>query len=310
MTRRIHATRPLLALPLIVAATVAAASCGESEERGREVPMREQPELDVEIVGPGTVSTEAPEFAASFTPDGDTLYFGRASEDRSSLRILRSIRGSDGWGEPEVASFSGTHRDVDPFVSPDGSRLYFSSDRPAPVGAGGYNTWWIEREGDGAGEPRTAGPPLNSPAPDVFVSATREGTVFFSSRRSGRQQIYRTRPTDDRWAAPELLSFGSVVSAGNPLVDPEGRFVVLTSLGPGGSPDLFLSCRTEEGWGEPEPLPNGINSDHPDFAPGLHPDGTLLFTSERPGVVEAAPDSGRAPGDLYRSDFRPGERCG
>jgi len=173
---------PVLACALLLAA------CGDSsEEDAREVPLREQPTVDVEMIGEGVISTEAPEFAAAFTPGGDTLFFTRSSPDRNVLRIMFSVRDSAGWSEPVVAPFSGRrHRDVDPFVTPDGSRLYFSSDRPAPVGAADMNSWWVDREEGGWSEARTAGPPLNSEASDVFVSATRDGTLYFSSRRGGR----------------------------------------------------------------------------------------------------------------------------
>lgn len=310
MSRRARTHRPLATLVLAVA-TITAAGCGDSAADEREVPMRERPEVDVELIGEGTVSTQAPEFAASLTPNGDTLYFTRSTADRSELTIYRAVRDSAGWSEPEVAPFSGTHRDVDPFVTPDGSRIYFSSDRPAPVDAADFNTWWVDREEGGWSEPRTAGPPLNSPGTDVFVSATSEGVVYFSSRRQrGGQRVYRIEPTDDGWGAAVLQRFGEVAEAGNPLVDPDGEFILFVNVGPGGSANLFLACATEEGWGEPRSLPRGVNTEHADFAPGLDPtDGSLLFTSERPGVVATVPDSGRAPGDLYRADFRPDEQC-
>lgn len=309
MSRRTRTSRSAITL-VLAAAGLAAAGCGDAEDE-REVPMRERPEVDVQLIGEGTVSTGAPEFAASFTPDGDTLYFTRSSADRSSLRIFRAVRDSAGWREPEVAPFSGTHPDVDPFVTPDGARIYFSSQRPAPVGAARYNTWWVDREDGGWSEPRTAGPPLNSRASDVFVTATRDGAVYFSSRRGGSQRIWRTRQTDAGWTQPEAQEFGNRRGgAGNPLVGPDGSYMVITFLGPGGSPDLFLVCRTETGWSAPRPLPRGVNSDHPDFAPGLHPpDDRLVFTSERPGVVQSTADTARAPGDLYTADYRPGEAC-
>lgn len=297
----------------VLACALLLQACGESsEEDPREVPLREQPVVDVEMIGEGVISTEAPEFAAAFTPSGDTLFFTRASRNRDDLGIMFSVRDSAGWSEPAVAPFSGGgHRDVDPFVTPDGSRLYFSSDRPAPVGASDMNTWWVDREAEGWSEARTAGPPLNSPASDVFVSTTRDGTLYFSSRRGGRTQaVYRTRPTEEGWERPEPLAFESLESAGNPLVGPDGDFLVLTSIPPGGSPDLYLSCPEGDGWSEPKRLPKGINTGSAEFAPALHPvDSTLVFTSERPGVVAEPPESGRPPGDLYRAAFRPAERC-
>ncbi|MCH8247211.1 MAG: PD40 domain-containing protein [Bacteroidetes bacterium] len=48
--------------------------------------------IEVEVVGPGIVSTELPEFASAFSPDGDTIYFNRTPSDRSSIGLFYSIR--------------------------------------------------------------------------------------------------------------------------------------------------------------------------------------------------------------------------
>ena len=311
MIRRSPRATPLLT-PVLVCALVVQGCGDSSEEEAREVPLRQQPEVDVEMIGEGVVSTAAIEFAAAFTPGGDSLYFTRMRTRNARPKIYLSVRDSAGWSQPELAPFAATGSgDVDPFVTPDGSRLYFSSDRPAPVGASRMNTWWVDRQDGGWSEPRTAGPPLNSPSSDVFVSATREGTLYFSSRREdGAQAVYRIERSGEEWSTPERLSFDELRSVGNPLVAPDGEFLVLTAVGPDGSPDLYLACREGERWDEPERLPKGVNSPQADFAPALHPeDGTLVFTSERPGVVQAPADTTRAPSDLYRASFRPAERC-
>ena len=42
---------------------------------GDGVPVASVPE--VEVFGPGGISSDAPEFAITFSPDGDTAYFNR-----------------------------------------------------------------------------------------------------------------------------------------------------------------------------------------------------------------------------------------
>ena len=309
MTRR----RPTRATPLVTALACALVvqACGDaSDEEAREVPPRQQPEVDVELIGEGVVSTEATEFAAAFTSNGDTLYFSRAPDRRARSRLFVSVRDSTGWGEPTALAFSkGRYRDADPFLAPDGSRLYFSSDRPAPVGAAGMNTWWVERRDDGWSEPRTAGPPLNSEAADVYVSLTRDSTLYFSSRRGdGTQSLYRIRLTAGGWERPSPVTFEQFESVGNPLIGPDGEFLVFVAAGPG-SPDLYLVCPEGDGWSEPERLPKGINSAASDYAPALDPvDGTLVFTSERRRAGASEDERGTS-GDLYRSPLRPADRC-
>lgn len=268
---------------------------------------------DVVILGEGSVSTTAREFGATLTPDGGTIYFNRASEDLQELTIMASDRRGSEWSEPRVASFSGTYRDVDAFVTPDGERIYFNSDRPAddPEAGGIIDTWFVERTDGGWGEPERLPAPLNSDSVEVFVSSTREGTLYFRSDRRGPRGIYRSSLRDGAWTEPERVSFGTVETASNPLVAPDGSFLVHTNPGPEGwSEDLWVSCATETGWGEPIRLPEPVNSRQADFAPGLDPtDGSLLFTSERPGIVGVQPDSMRPPGDIYESTLRPGELC-
>jgi hypothetical protein len=255
-----------------------------------------------EVVGRGVVSSDAPEFATTLTPDGHEIYFNRASADRNRLTIMTARRAGDGsWTTPVVAPFSGTYRDVDPFVAPDGRRLYFSSDRPRTIGGEArFTTWYVERAGDGWGPPIDPGPPLNSTLGDVFVSIAREGLLTFTSSRQG----------DGRWQMPEPVSFGTVTEGGNPAIAPSGRFLVMVRVPAGGSPDLFVSCRTTRGWDEPRAL-SAANSPFADFAPYVDASEQMLyFTSERPGVVAVPAQGMRPPGDLYRMSIAAaGIRC-
>jgi len=77
-----------------------------------------------------------------------------------------------------------TSWDGHPFVTRDGMRLYFASDRPG--GQGGIDIWYSERLSTGAwGSPRNAGPAINSPRDEFspfMDNAT--GHLFFASQTS------------------------------------------------------------------------------------------------------------------------------
>ena len=265
------------------------------------------------VFEPAVVSTRLPEFSITFTPDGRSLYFGRASADRATLTIMMADKVDGRWTNTRVAPFSGRYRDVDPFVTPDGRRLYFSSDRPR-LGATsrGLHTWFVERTAKGWSEPIDPGEPLNSDSLDVFVSVSRAGVLLFSSRRDGHLRVYSTRFDRGKWEAPRPIRFGAITEgASNPMISPSGRFVVLVMDQPGQGSDLFVSCRSASGWSEPRRLSEAVNSRYADFAPALDPGESMLyFTSERPGVVAAQPDSVRPPGDIYQISARAaGLRC-
>lgn len=247
------------------------------------------------------MSTALPEFAITFTPDGREVYFNRASARRDTLTIMVSRAVNGGWTMATVAPFSGRYRDVDPFVTPDGNRLFFSSTRPrAGDRVNSLNTWYVERRGNGWSEPIDPGAPLNTDSTEVFVSVARDGSVAFQSNRGGAMRIWLARATATGWAEPRVVLFGGFAAGGNPLMGPDGQFMVLVRDGPADRSDLFVSCAAGEVWSEPVVLP-GVNSRYAEFAPALDPTGhTLYFTSERPGILPAQPDSIRPPGDIYR----------
>ena len=271
---------------------------GGRREFGRSRLQRVTPA--VEVVGRGVISTEAPEFATTVTADGRELFFNRASADRSELTLMVSTKDPSGqYTAPRTLPFSGTARDIDPFLSPDGRRLYFSSDRPRagrPVAS--FSTWYVERTASGWSAPVDPGAPLNSDSADVFVSMSGDGEFVFSSTRDGVRRIYTTRESNGHWVVPRLLPMVDSVGASNPMISPSGRYLVYVKDMPGRAADLLVACRSERGFGAGVPL--SINSPYAEFAPAFSPDeSTLYFTSERPGIVGPAPAGVRPPGDLY-----------
>jgi Tol biopolymer transport system component len=279
---------------------VAALACASGVQRAEDHSAHSAPEL----FGPGVISTALPEFAITFSPDGRDAYFNRASAARDTLTIMVSHFRSGRWTPAAVAPFSGRYRDVDPFFSPDGRRLYFSSLRPrGGSGTESFDTWYVERRGDGWSEPIALAPPLNTDSSEVFVSIARDGRLVFSSNRHGTSRTYLASPVPDephRWSEPEPLRFGTFDGGSNPLITPDGRAIVLVKTDPASGADLYVSCATAAGWQEPVPLTTANSSDA-DFAPAIDPSGRYLyFTSERPGVAPRPPSGTRPPGDVYR----------
>lgn len=260
-----------------------------------------------QIFGADRISTALPEFATSFSPDGDTVYFNVALADRSAMQIKFAIWADGAWGAPQPLPFSdGTFMDVDPFVSHDGSRLYFSSNRPlSGVTPGDFDTWYVERRGDGWSTPINPGAPLNGVQSEVFFSMTKDGSGYFSISTDGIRKIYHAAFKDGAYEPPAQISLGLAdsISVGNPLIDPAERFILFTSreLEGLGQADIYIADRLEGNlFGNVRNLGPLVNSTYSDFAPGFSPDGRYLyFTSERPGIVGEMQE-GRPPGDLYK----------
>ncbi|HYJ80665.1 MAG TPA: hypothetical protein VEW03_13715, partial [Longimicrobiaceae bacterium] len=116
----------------------------------------------VERVAPGVISTGRGDGFGTFTPDGREFYHGRhtANWSRHTIVVSRLVDGR--WSEPQVAPFSGTFSDREPFVTADGRRLFFGSNRPHPekTDRASYDVWMVERGEDGSW-----GAPQRLPAP-------------------------------------------------------------------------------------------------------------------------------------------------
>lgn len=252
-----------------------------------------------QIFGRGAISTEAPEFSISFSLDGATAYFDRATPDRSKFSIVSSRFERGAWQPAAPLAFStGEFRDADPFVTADGARMYFSSNRP--VGdRSDWNTWYVEQRGDGWSDPIVATGPLAAANDEVFVSFTRDGTAFYSTNKSGAGDIYRAKGETS-----EPLSINTDGNESNPAISPNGDVLVFAAERPGGlgGADLYASRLVGGAWSEPVNLA-AANSPFADFAPSISADGRyLFFTSERPGVAPAQAE-GRPPGDIYQIDL-------
>ena len=247
-----------------------------------------------ELFAPGVVSTADHETSTVFTPDGRTVYFSRADPAFLDSAILEATKDAQGrWGAVRIAPFSGTWRDTEPFVSPDGKRFFFASNRP-PVPGGeplqaqvggrtfaGSNLWYMDRTAQGWGAPVHVEGKVNS-LPMVYnPTCTADGTLYFSGRVEGgpaTQQIYLARPrAGGGWGDPERLPFcEEAAHFMDPAIEPEGRWMVFLKGGAG----LQIVFREGAGWGKPIPLSTPKLGPLLGNAPCLVPGGrALTFTS-------------------------------
>jgi Tol biopolymer transport system component len=246
------------------------------------------------IFAEGVVSTDDYESHPAFTPDGKTLYFLKNSPTFNFWTIVVSHFKNNRWSAPEVAPFSGQYRDADPFITADGSRLYFISDRPTLSASGkeepkSLDIWMMERRGDGWGEPKNLGAPVNSAGNEWYPTIASDGTLYFGSDRAGgkgRNDIYRSRLVAGQYAAPENLgeNINTASDEFEPYIAPDQSYLILMAARPdgrGGS-DLYLSYNRAGAWTKAVNLGEKINSNASEYSPKVSPDGKYFFwTSTR-----------------------------
>lgn len=259
------------------------------------------------LLAPGVISTgnESDELFPALSPDSTTLYFvRRAPGGRFTIYVSNYLQGS--WTAPRITSFSGTYADQEPSLSPDGQRLFFTSNRPIegtePID--GRDVWVVERTSDGWSEPRHVGPPVSWRPPvrgaeNRFLGLARgprvdrDGTLCFWADRPndsyGHTDFYCSALVDGSFQEPQNL--GSPPNSEHyetGLWIRTDRTLMFFSRDCAdcdnalGAADLYVSRRSNGSWTEPENLGPAINSPAYDFAPVLSPSGRyLLFTSNR-----------------------------
>jgi len=266
-------------------------SGGDAQSNAQPPYASRQPLTEPKVFAEGVISTGDMELNAAFTPDGKTIYFTKRTPRPQLWAILEShfVRGK--WSTPGVASFSGQYSDFDPIVSPDGSKLFWSSNRPVEGQSGtSFDLWMVERTAGGWGEPRHLDGPVNSQASEAYPSVTRDGTLYFASTRpggAGGYDIYRSRLVNGRYGEPENLgdSVNSKFSDGDPYIAPDESYLIFVSYNRPegvGDGDLYISFNRNSTWSKAENLGPSVNSTALDFCPIVSPDGRyLFFTSER-----------------------------
>lgn len=144
---------------------------------------------------PKEVNTRYWETHGSFSKNCDTLYFSSNKPGgKGGFDIYMSTKVATGWSQPQTLgeAINTSFDESSPVVSPDGKRLYFSSNGHPTMG--GFDIFVsYKREGKWT-SPVNLGYPLNSPDDDNFFFPIGDGSRGLISKTfaesSGEDDIY------------------------------------------------------------------------------------------------------------------------
>lgn len=293
---------PLIASVLLVAA--AALNTPKWSVRAAQAPRRpgwatSRPLPAPALFAEGAITTPDDEMDAGFAPDGKALYFTKDHMGQRLGVIVVSRYEGGRWTQPEVASFSGRYTDYDPFVTADGSKLFFASNRPTTgTVKKDFDIWMVEKAGGGWGEPKNIGAPVNTAQDEFYPTVATDGTLYFSATRpdtKGRSDIYRARWRDGRYEAPENLGDGvnSPAIEVDSAVAPDQRFIIFAGIGRPddlGGGDLYISHQVNGVWTPAKHIGAGVNSSSREYCPSVSPDGKYFFFTSFRGFGDSVPD--------------------
>ena len=154
------------------------------------------------------VSTDLYERDFTMTPDGKEIYWRVVLGDHSFSTIMMAKYVDGEWSKPEVTPFSRNpeYKDLEPFITPDGEKFYFVSNRPSRDRKENWDIWVMDRQNGGWGEPKNLGTPVNSDAREFFPSLTKDGTLYFTREGQNVENgIFRSRLVNEHYQEPERL---------------------------------------------------------------------------------------------------------
>jgi hypothetical protein len=235
----------------------------------------------------------------AISSDGDEIYFSVQSyqDEVSVIAYIKKV--NDVWSNPEIASFSGKYFDIEPFLSSDGLKLYFSSNRPMSESENkpkDFDIWYVQRENKNEewSSQINVGPPINSEKNEFYPSLADNNNFYFTCDErgtKGKDDIFFSKWKNGKYSEPISLS-DSINSEGyefNAFIAPDESYIIFSGYQREdgfGSGDLYISHKTPDGfWTKAKNLGATINSAKMDYCPFVDTkSSTLYFTSKRSKV--------------------------
>jgi len=288
-------------LVLVAACLLGGSACIEPRDPEAYLGLT-PPGLEPEVFAPGVISKSGVyEYGSVWSADGRELYFGVNVGERAEIRTIRWSEGA--WTGESVVVGHPDYTFGDPFLSPDGLRLYFISDRPLDQLGGppkDFDIWFVERQAHSWGEPVNVGEPVNSESGEYYISFSAEGRLYFASNvNSGERRhdfdVYAAHAVASGFGTPEPLpgEVNTRAYEADAFVGPDESYVIYSSarregLGKG---DLYVSFRLADGsWGNGINLGDRINTAGHELCPFVTADSRFFFYTSAEDIywVDAA----------------------
>ncbi|MBU1013912.1 MAG: hypothetical protein KKG99_12990 [Bacteroidetes bacterium] len=259
------------------------------------------PGITPEIFAPGIISTNITEWTLTFTPDGLEAYYTiQGLKGYNHLICVKEVNGV--WQQPEIASFSNPDHNADPFIAPDGQKLFFWSNGPEDkTKKPGNNSdiWYVERIGNSWGKPIRLDSTINTKHWQIFPTVSLSGNLYFSCNypdSKGGFDIYKSEFINGRYDKPVNLSdsINTPYLEQEPYIAADESYIIFGSDRHAQGTqdwDLYISFRKRDGeWTTAINMGPTINTKAMEQAAIVTSDGKYLFFSSN-RVREYKPSS-------------------
>tara|TARA_R110001606_G_C15270808_1_gene639471 strand:+ start:70 stop:1002 length:933 start_codon:yes stop_codon:yes gene_type:complete len=292
-------------LPFLTILLVLISSCKDTKKSNLTLLSDHIPTDTPIVFGEGVISTDSYEFAITFSPEMDEMYFTRRKgEEDNEIYTMKLIDGK--WSNPELVFFKATKGwDFEPHINPKGDRLYFGSTRPLndTIGSTGLYQWYSKKEANGWSTPTPLEKPFLDKSVTMYLTSSINGNLYFTTGEKGDKPedwvIYNSISEEGQYK--KVKRMGKEINASgkwiaHSFIAPDESYLIYdfkSDLGFGKS-DLYISFNQNGAWTEAYNMGSSINTDQTEMAASVSPDGKYLFFHR----------GGEDHGDIYWVDFR------
>ncbi len=243
---------------IMLGLVIANAQQGTPKETPKGTPKGSPPWYQSEPVNMGpAINTVNREAEATFTEDSKTMYYNCShglNANDNDICVSFFVDGEWTVGDVVGPPISTSYMEVEPYISLDGNKLQFMSNRPG--GLGGMDIWVSEKV-DGVWQPPVDLPaPINSPFNDhcLYYTGPDENTGYLTSNRPGGyggNDIYSVHRVNGVWQTPVNLgpNVNTSSSDHHGMISPDGKSIYFNSDRPGGfgGEDIYISTMDKHG---------------------------------------------------------------
>jgi outer membrane protein OmpA-like peptidoglycan-associated protein len=163
------------------------------------------------------ITTDFNDGPVTFNKDGNIMYYSRNNSIKSFLRNISDT--SNKLGIYSAEFIDGIWTNIQPFthnntlysfctpaLTPNGERIYFSSDMPGGIGE--MDLYYCDRRNNEWDQPVNLGPVINTPKNESFPFACKYGKLFFASdghKGFGGKDLFYTQEINGEWIVPVHL---------------------------------------------------------------------------------------------------------
>lgn len=153
----------------------------------------------------------------TFNEKGTLMYYSRNNSVKNVMKNISDTSNKLGiyyaelkdglWSNIRPFTYNNPQYSLGtPSLTPDGNRIYFSSDMPG--GSGGMDLYYCDRHNDEWDKPVNLGPIINTAKNESFPFASGYGKLFFASdghKGFGGKDLFYTRQINKEWIVPVHL---------------------------------------------------------------------------------------------------------